>query len=671
MNRLKEILKEIAPYRVNLQIEFMILQLISLTGSLTLKMNFFIIDILLVIAGLLIYFFLKDINPDEKQINKMQIFLKIHLAVGLTAIVCDFLWRTSREKIFFNFIGIIIMISMSIFLLIFLFQKKNQDSLKDFFSYNPWDGDGNNMAKNGDVILGIEKETKKPLCLKYKDRFLHMLVLGPTGCGKTSQILLPMINSDMKNHEMGVIVLEPKGDLAEKVYALAALEGRKVVYFNPALKDCPYFNPLRGNENDVIENLVTTLKSFDTDSKGYFQDNNENLIRRSVKVLKRLYGDDATLAQLDILINNVGGQGTAMVNQFSKLNVGIREKNENDSIVSWFLGEYFPGSNGGSRGASAKAFEACSGVRNQIQKLISNGYLNRVLNPPKESDLPPGTKLNFIDFDEILANGDVCALCSAQGTLRDLGRFLGFFLILQIQSAVFRRPGNEDTRRGAILYIDEFQTYANSGMQDMLTQGRSYRVSCVLATQNRALIGMNSGNKGKAFTDLVSTNARNVVLFPGANAEDANYYSKEFGEEKVVKENISISRSRYRFDFNGQKETVREDEKYEARFRPTDIIYREFGEVLVRTIKDSTVQRPTMLQISWLPRELSNEISRFIEEYNKEQLITDVKELDKPKDEEDEIIVLDDDYEDYASDNKNNDDIDADEIDVPDIFDEM
>ena len=78
-----------------------------------------------------------------------------------------------------------------------------------------------------------------------------------------------------------------------------------------------------------------------------------------------------------------------------------------------------------------------------------------------------------------------------------------------------------------------------------------------------------------------------------------------------------------------------------------------------------------MLQISWLPRELSNEISRFIEEYNKEQLITDVKELDKPKDEEDEIIVLDDDYEDYASDNKNNDDIDADEIDVPDIFDEM
>lgn len=666
MNKLKNNLKDVATYKVSLQIEFMLLEIVSLIGSTALKINFFVIDTLLIIMGLLVYFLLKDIEPSEEQTRKMQVFLKIHLSLGFTAIICDFIWRKSS---LFNLIGVIILVCMPILSLIFMFQKKNQETLQDFFSYNPWCSKEEGIAKNGDVILGVEKGTKKPFCLKYKDRFLHMLVLGPTGCGKTSQILLPMINNDIKNHEMGVIALEPKGDLAEKVYALAKLEGRNVVYFNPTLKDCPYFNPLRGNENDVIENLVTTLKSFDTDSKGYFQDNNENLIRRSVKVLKRLYGDDATLAQLDILINNVGGQGTAMINQFSKLNVGIREKNENDSIVSWFVGEYFPGSNGGSKGASAKAFEACSGVRNQIQKLISNGYLNRVLNPPKESDLPPGTKLNFIDFDEILANGDVCAISSAQGTLRELGKFLGFFLILQIQSAVFRRPGNEDTRRGAILYIDEFQTYANSGMQDMLTQGRSYRVSCVLATQNRALIGMNSGNKGKAFTDLVSTNARNVVLFPGANAEDANYYSKEFGEEKVVKENISISRSRYKFDWDGQKETVREDEKYEARFRPTDIIYREFGEVLVRIIKDSTVQRPTMLQISWLPKELNEKISKFIEEYNEEQLITDVKQLDKPK-EEDEVIVLDDDYEDYASSNRN-DDIDADEIDVPDIFDEM
>jgi len=68
-----------------------------------------------------------------------------------------------------------------------------------------------------------------------------MLILGPTGSGKTSQTILPLINQDMQNPEMGITVLEPKGDLAQKAAMMAEHYGRKSVYFDPSFDNCPIF----------------------------------------------------------------------------------------------------------------------------------------------------------------------------------------------------------------------------------------------------------------------------------------------------------------------------------------------------------------------------------------------------------------------------------------------
>lgn len=449
---------------------------------------------------------------------------------------------------FVSFVALAASIAIPLFVVSFTITEKNKNAIRDFLDSKLWDKKITS-AHSGDARLGVDKETNKGVIIPYKDRFLHMLILGPTGSGKTSQIITPLVYADIKNRDIGVICMEPKGDLAEKVYALSIIEGRKAIYFNPTLKSCPYFNPLMGDESDVIENMVTTFKMLDPDSSTFFQDNNENLIRRSVKVLKRLHGNNATLQQLDMFINNVKGQkgstgvggfGDTTINTFEAMNkneMNPRISKENEIIVSWFRDEYFPGSYGLKN--APKTYEHCSGVRGQVSKLISNKYLSRVLNPPNTAELKDG---EYLDFDAILRDGLVCAISSEQGKLRDLGRFLGFFLILQLQASVFRRPGNEFTRRGCALYIDEFQVYANSGFSDMLTMGRSYRVASHLATQNRALIGMNSGKSAKGFLDLVSTNARNLILFPGANAEDARYYSEQFGEDLITKHKRSVSR---------------------------------------------------------------------------------------------------------------------------------
>lgn len=506
-----------------------------------------------------------------------------------------------------------------------------KEHLKEIQEQSIWPflvGDEPEEVKKGDAVLGRQTkvkylengqksftDTEMPVRLPLKDRYLHMLILGPTGSGKTSQVIIPMIHRDMQNEDLGIIVMEPKGDLAERVFAMAYHYGREVQYFNPALPDCPYFNPLYGREEDVIENMATTFKMLEGDSSSqFFQNMNENLIRNSLKVLKRLYNNDANMLDLYTLVHNNESKGRKIIQEFSQLQSETQDlQKENDDIVAWFLGDYFTGSTGDSRNAT-KTYEHCSGVRSQIAKLVSNKFLRKVLNPPRGHG-------SDVDFDDALERGTVIAISTAQGKLRDLGRFLGYFLILQLQASVFRRPGNEDTRRGCMLYIDEFQVYSNPGFADMLTQGRSYRVASHLATQGRKQIGMGSGRDGDAFIQLVSSNARNLVIYPGGNFEDADYYSKEFGEVRVNTLQKGVSQQKMGWgnamNFRAKNESVREGEELVPRFTPTDIKFREFGEIIYLMIKNNTIQPPGVAKIEFIPMELNNKLTEIIEEHAK------------------------------------------------------
>ena len=489
--------------------------------------------------------------------------------------------------------------------------------------------DGSNEIKPGDAVLGHKvnlktgEETDKPVILPLKDRFLHMLILGPTGCGKTSQSIIPMINRDMGNLDAGITVLEPKGDLAEKVYAMAKYYQRDVLYFNPILKDCPFFNPLEGDETDVIENMATTFNMLNPDSPQFFKDMTDNLIRKGVKLLKRWKGDDATLIDLNTLLWNTNNEGTLIVKDFKLNHVDPNPtiQKENDELVSWFLTDYYAGI-GGGKGAP-KTYENCSGVRTQVSKLISNKYLRKVLNPPASGTPEYFESQNIprINFDETLEKGTIVAMSTAQGALRELGRYLGYFIILQLQASVFRRPGNEDTRKHNMLFIDEFQVYANPGFGDMLTMGRSYRIACHLATQARAQIGMGSGRDGDNFVKLVSTNARNKIIYPGVSAEDAKYYSDEFGE--ILEKKVKTSKARQIMGgMLDQRITEAEDEELKARFSPTDIIYKPFGQITYCIIKNNSISEPGVSRIQYIDADLNKIINKMVEEYNAEQLYT-------------------------------------------------
>lgn len=655
LNRLLGEIKKISKTKFNSIISTLFwIQVIMFLNIYVLKKSYYPIHFALFSLIVLSFIIFKD-YAEEKVKRRAFTMFKISIVIFVLATVGHVFLSLSnnfssidKANSFFK-INYLINIAMLLIMFYYSMQEETKELLNNLYqnsiltSFNLVQEE----LKTGDVIICKDKDTGKPVILPYKDRFLHMLILGPTGSGKTSQTIIPLINQDMQNKECGITVIEPKGDLAEKVYAMAKYYGRPVVYFNPIHPNCPYFNPLYGKEEDVIENMVTTFKMLDPDSQQFFQNMNEQLLRNSLKVLKRLYGNNATLIDLARLIQNSGGAGRKIVQQFSRLNAETEAiAKENADIASWFLNDYF--------NERSKTYEHCSGLRAQVAKITSNKYLRKVLNPPEEK--------NDIDFDRHLAEGGVIAISTAQGTLgTTLARYLGYFIILQLQSSVFRRPGNENTRRPHFLYIDEFQEFSNPGFGIMLTQGRSYRVASHLATQNRALMAMGGGKDGKNFVELVSTNARNVIIYPGGNAIDAKYYSDQFGQilERTVQKSISRSKfSLFRGGKKGVTETIRKDETLKPRFTPSDIMYRPFGEITYCIIKHNSIQPPGVGKIEYIPRELNEILDKMVAEYNS-QLENQENNINLSKDIETNIELTKDEIPDIVSevgkmsDNKN------------------
>lgn len=421
----------------------------------------------------------------------------------------------------------------------------------------------------------------------------------------------------MQKSNVGITVLDPKGDLAEKVWSMGKYFGKEVIYFNPVMPDCPYFNVLFGKEEEVIENMCTTFKMLSPDSSQFFLDQNDNLLRNALKVLKRLEAAEPTkyhanLIVLNRFLQNVNDEGRQMVIAFSRLTGSEEFVKENSDIASFFINDYLTGASGG-RGAT-KTYEHTSAVRTQISKLISNKFLRKVLNPPLGR--------NDIDFSKHLAEGGIIAMSTAQGDLRDLAKTLGLFLILQFQSAVFRRPAPESSRKPHMFYIDEFQEFANPSMGILLTQGRSYRTGCLLATQARNQIAL--GSDGEAFLSLVSANARSLIVYPGIEANDAEYYSRQFGDiEKMEEREIKTVKPFDPFsgNFGFSRDVTKRIEKVtETRFSPSQIRFREFKEISYCIVKNNTLQAPGVGKIEFIPKDVNDKLDEMIEEFRAENM---------------------------------------------------
>lgn len=376
----------------------------------------------------------------------------------------------------------------------------------------------------GDIQICTDNK-KNLVIVPWQDRLMHTLITGPTGAGKVSFSFIPMIHQDVQNKDLGVTIFEADYNICDKTYAMAKYYGRNVVYFNPIVPMCPHFNPMIGEEDNVIENIVGAFKEFNKASDSYFLDIQLQLLKYNVIILKRTFKNDASLNlnHLCNFVNDTDGYGTYIVDLFSKLsNLSTEQQKEHRIILSWFKNEYF--------NEKLRVFTDCIGIRTQLEKLTSNIYLKNVLNPSKEDKI--------IDFRKHIESGDVVIISTNIGMLRDIGKLLGFMLMFEYQCAVFNRASDYDNMHSPrlnSLYINEFNIFCNKGFVNILTQGRSLRVMTQMGIQSIAAIP-------KEYKDIILTNSRNLIIYSGISKSDSEYFAEHINafskEVKVLSEEL-------------------------------------------------------------------------------------------------------------------------------------
>jgi hypothetical protein len=422
----------------------------------------------------------------------------------------------------------------------------------------------------------LDIKLSRDVIIPLQDRFLHTFIVGTTGTGKTSCVLKPMIWQDLQNikkgKQFGITVVEPKGDFAHDVAGMCRELKIPYTFINPLDPASPRFNPLEGTPDTVAIIMLTVLRSLFGRQEAFFRMTQEQTLIYTIQLLKRLHGNTLTISDMADVLRNP----TLLRSSVEEL-----ERREGPSAVTeYFRHEVL------SETMKDKMTQFTLGLRLQLEQITSNPLINRVLSGKSD-----------VDLDDHLSNGGVLIVNTAMGELGTLGDVFGQFVIMQLQQAVFRRPGNEWTRPPHFLYIDEFSRYVNSNFERLLSIGRSFRCGATLALQTTFQMKLDGD---PTFKQKVLDNCRNKIVFNLEEYDDAKYFAGQFGSEEVIEKNKTYSRDQTLLlptRWSGERESLKQKERFTA----TDLMELPRFHAVIKHVVDGWPQVPRQVKMEMCP----------------------------------------------------------------------
>lgn len=356
----------------------------------------------------------------------------------------------------------------------------------------------NNNQNLDEIVLFGETNYRNILRkfgVKTDDRRRHIYLIGKTGVGK-STVLENMIYQDIQTGR-GVAVVDPHGDLAEKV--LDFVPGSRIhetIYFNPADIDYPIaFNVLERVESShrhlVASGLVGVFKKIWADSWG---PRLEYVLRNAILALLE-YPGSTLLGIMKILVDK----------DFRKRVVSRLT----DPVVKSFWVDEYP------RYPEMFKSEAIAPIQNKVGQFLSTALIRNIVGQVKSK----------IDLREVMDKGQILIMNLSKGRIgEDASALLGAMMITKIQLATMSRIDiPEEERRDFYLYVDEFQNFATESFANILSEARKYRLNLIIAHQY--ILQLDERVRASVFG-----NVGTIVCFR-VGAEDAEILAKEFAPQ--------------------------------------------------------------------------------------------------------------------------------------------
>jgi len=306
--------------------------------------------------------------------------------------------------------------------------------------------------------------------IPYENRFRHVYIAGASQHGK-STLLEHMITQDMENG-YGLTVLDPKGDLAEKI-----------LYRVPPkrLGDCVYL--------DVEDPVPVDFMSYETENE--LQTLLANLNETFLRFATMTAGDQ----WLSILRWTIYTLLVAKHTCFLDIYYFLAHEDRHDEIL-----DRVKEGNVDDRFADIihyweKEFPKLKSPREgpiltRMSSFTTSGPLKKILGTPD-------AELNIFDCMEHRK----ILLVKLLGAGRQNGNLLGTLITSKILQAAFaRQKQKQDKRVPHFLYADEFQNFQTPDFEDILAEAGGFRLGLTLA--NQGLYQLDNKIKQAIFTNV-------------------------------------------------------------------------------------------------------------------------------------------------------------------------
>lgn len=381
----------------------------------------------------------------------------------------------------------------------------------------------NYKLKPGDAILGYDYFTDKPNVVSFEDRFDNTLLVGVSGCGLHTFSLYPMMYNDFQNKNLGVSVFANYSHDIDYIYSLAKKSGREDInLFDPSYENSLCFNPLAGDEKTAIKELKFAFDNYMERLSAPMNDNDLSLLKKCVKIVKFVYENNSSMFDVYSLITNENKRGRKIIEEAANKNIDNKEISE---ICDWFVNKYYKTRKNISSGSGE--YKECSNIRKAIIKAMNNQWF-------KDCMYSRGQEDKLLDMDRILKNGEVLIVGNFCKNSWEVSNFLGSFLIISYENAVFRRQNKEKTN---IFYSDEFSRYFNHGYEKITSNSKQYNVISVFnvgGVSNR--ICAYKGTEYENNIKITFDNCKNIILFPTCSYEDMKRFSEYITQPKTKAE---------------------------------------------------------------------------------------------------------------------------------------
>ncbi len=344
------------------------------------------------------------------------------------------------------------------------------------------------------TVIGRRRRWCYPVTLTATDRLLHIHVLGPTGSGKSSAVLMPMIAQDLV-HGHGLTLIEPKGDLSLTARQVALAQDRTVLWVDPDDAKSPHYNPLVGPGEVAAEGLAWALEQTSTAGHPFYETLGRLELLYAVMAVKAVQPDTSDLGQVMRFLRQEG---------YRREVVGaVRD----DRVIAYYREQI-------GRQSAAKAHELRIGLLNRIELLLVNPAVRNLITGPGD-----------FTWDEVLENGYVVLCPFSLARLGKSARLLGNLFWHGLVMATYRRSVGD--RSPYFLYLDEFHQYVSPDLGDFLALARGYGVGIVLAHQD-------FGQLSPQLRASVMANCRQRIVLGGVSGADEAVLRPDFAPTRPL-----------------------------------------------------------------------------------------------------------------------------------------